>query len=388
MNPSGSNVGLFLRCAHWTKFSDPPETSNDATTVGTAFHAAMENLCKRGSVGDFTEDEGIRKRVLDMDPEGVYADTVPAFAEARAEVAYAYNFATNTSRKLGEGIGRDYGALSEFEIPGTSDLVYRRDDGNLAVVDWKTGERFSADKYADQMMFLGLCAISAPGETATSVELILVHKDEHGNLDRYRRIVGEFELLEFASKVASQMMAEGAPCAGIHCSRQWCKAVAVCDETHKAIEKMVPEDDSGYSMKILSPEDIVDADHFRWLVHRLAAVQAAHKHVMEQVKAFADSVGAVQVEDDLWYGAVKTRYVSITSTDPAEIADVCDIPFEEVVGEMKPATVKKTALERIVKKHAPPRGGKKAWDRAMAEFSYRGKTKERVVVRHDFYKKG
>lgn len=377
MKPSGSSVELFLRCAYWTKFEEPDEVQSAAAGFGTRFHKAMQEVATCGIPGSDAGDD-----VLALRPVEVYQDVVPAGVSARAEVSYAFDFDTMTSRKLGENLGRDYGELCAGEIPGTADLVYTS-GGRLVVVDWKTGDRFDASKYWGQVKFLLLCAMTPEH---VEMEGVLVHVDNHGNVVVHRNLYSPMDLFEFASELKGRLEETGAPCDGIHCSRLYCKGVVACEKTQTALASLAGGDDS-FSMRVMGREDIHGPEHVRWLVHRLAAIQAAHDHVLGVVKAYADEVGAVDLGDGLFYGAVKTPYSSIVGADPATLTEITGLEPERVLACMKPATVLKTALEREVKAAAPARKGAKAWSAVLNELAYRGMMGTREVVRHDIYKK-
>lgn len=70
------------------------------------------------------------------DPEHEFAHLLGP--GARSEVKVAYDTVARTGRIIGEGGGRDYGALGPFEIAGSVDATWIEGD-MLVVLDWKTG---------------------------------------------------------------------------------------------------------------------------------------------------------------------------------------------------------------------------------------------------------
>ncbi len=62
-----------------------------------------------------------------------------------AEVAFAYDVLSGSAREVGRSIGREYGALADSEIPGTTDVLMVQED-HVLLQDYKSG-----NGYAEQL---------------------------------------------------------------------------------------------------------------------------------------------------------------------------------------------------------------------------------------------
>lgn len=92
---------------------------------------------------------------------------------AKAEVAIAYDVATDTARLLGYDIGRDYGELAPFEIPTTLDVLsVAETERTIVIVDWKTGHgRVTEPRKNWQLKFQALAAARYIGAGRVSAHL-------------------------------------------------------------------------------------------------------------------------------------------------------------------------------------------------------------------------
>lgn len=75
-----------------------------------------------------------------------------------AEVAFVLNVKTQTVRFVGKKIGRNYGPIGKWEIPGTLDMICFI-DGVLHVVDWKTRTRVEEAATNPQIGFAAACGM-------------------------------------------------------------------------------------------------------------------------------------------------------------------------------------------------------------------------------------
>lgn len=81
--------------------------------------------------------EAMRAALATIDLSKLPAGQPGAWA---GEVALVYDVAADTAREIGRNIGRAYGALEEWEIPGSLDVEGLADDPDVVVVvDYKTG---------------------------------------------------------------------------------------------------------------------------------------------------------------------------------------------------------------------------------------------------------
>lgn len=209
---SSSKLELAEKCPgaftlHWR------EESNEHSEAGSERHAEDEDAI---NFGDGVEE---------------YIERWPGLVW-RAEVAYAYDISTDTSRLIGCGIGRDYGKLSPFEVPGTIDAE-GRGNGVLVVVDRKGFERQEPASRHRQVRFLALAAARA--QEASSITVAI--RPEIGPMD-VDEIDPMFDLDVIAHEVKQLVLStaklrsdarEGAEprfAVGRHC--RWCPAFDEC----------------------------------------------------------------------------------------------------------------------------------------------------------------
>jgi hypothetical protein len=124
------------------------------------------------------------------------AKLVPA--GARSEVKIAYDVATRTARIIGDGGGRDYGAVAPFEIPGSIDVL-GVDGDSVVIIDWKTGFN-EVDPAASNWQLWGyaLAACRALGKHSAIVRIVYTRT---GIIDSHE--IDALELAEFADKLAA-----------------------------------------------------------------------------------------------------------------------------------------------------------------------------------------
>jgi hypothetical protein len=102
------------------------------------------------------------------------------------ETAYLYDASDYSpgARCLGNNSsrGRAYGAIDDYSIPGTADLVARADD-KLCVVDYKTGKNVTPVRESAQMEFLALCAMLAHNEERCLARIVKIEPDSSHSID-------------------------------------------------------------------------------------------------------------------------------------------------------------------------------------------------------------
>lgn len=190
--PTGSKLHLNELCLGWHTVDDPPQSSqkevHPAAEFGSYLHTVAENEAKRRYDPNsltrveramtaeseaifnphYTEDIG-----APMDAESWGASIVALqdalFAQLKPLAHSEISIELTGSAYLGSNIGRivyDTGARyvnrgynSEAGIHGTGDLIYATDDGDLVVVDWKTGKKAISPLNNIQLMFLALAWI-------------------------------------------------------------------------------------------------------------------------------------------------------------------------------------------------------------------------------------
>lgn len=165
---SASSLGRAFACPGSLHLPIANTSSKDARE-GTARHAEQE--------------DAIRGRDLSRLPAELAA-LIPDGAVVRAEVAVAYDVSTGTTRELGTSIGRAYGTLAPFEIPGTIDL-FATAPGFCLVADHKGHELVDPPTRNEQLLFGALCAAKLCGidEAIAAISYLPTGEVVHATLD-------------------------------------------------------------------------------------------------------------------------------------------------------------------------------------------------------------
>ncbi len=211
MTLTASRIELAMRCRG--AFTLPHDnTRNVFSDAGVERHAEDEQAIGRGEIPP------------------ILAETWPGF-DWHAEVAMAYDTATGEGRSLGQGIDREYGNLSPFEIAGTADAIGRKGD-RLVIFDKKGFDEVTRAAENPQVRFLALAASRI--YKAKHVEVATGHMLR--GLDRAD--LDAFDLDETAQSVRQTMLdvakaqhdaRNGLPvefATGRWC--RWCPAFAAC----------------------------------------------------------------------------------------------------------------------------------------------------------------
>ena len=261
---SSSKLSLVAACegSITLPWRDAPTALSEA---GTARHADDEEAINSGS--------GIEE----------YEERWPGL-QWRAEVAYVYNIATDTARFAGVGIGRNYGQLDPFEVPGTIDAE-GRGNGQLVVVDRKGFERQEPAEQHRQVRFLALAAARyQPAERIT-----VAIRPELGAMD-VAEVDPVFDLRHEALRVRqlvlhSATVRSGARdgtrepqfTVGRHC--RWCPAFDDCPK-QKELRALVVRDEDDPDLALQTFVDDESAAEVYQLWRRIGIL---HKRIGEQI---------------------------------------------------------------------------------------------------------
>lgn len=227
---SSSKLELAERCpgAFTLQWRENPNEHSDA---GNERHSEDETAITAGDV-----------------PEE-YTERWPGL-EWRAEVAYAYDISTDASRFLGCGIGRAYGQLSPFEVPGTIDAE-GRGNGMLVVVDRKGFERQEPASRHQQVRFLALAAARAQEAGAIVVAIRpeigpmdVAELDPMFDLDVIAHEVKQLVLSTAKLRSDARAGADAPFNVGRHC--RWCPAFDDCPK-QKELRALVVRDDEVFA---------------------------------------------------------------------------------------------------------------------------------------------
>lgn len=229
MKVSASKAGLLPHCQFAFRATTPWDDSppGRAAVDGQKFHDAIA-----GVVDPEVKPLAIKgtKWLLDrLNRATAWLDAQNFLSAPEAEVAFAFDWSTGTSRVLGKNIGRKYrqAGKTDDEIAGSADFVIRLPDV-VHVYDWKTG-RAVTDSVWPQMEWLGLFAARAYGVSRAIVRPL--HVTDYGIEDGMQR---EVDLERVARDIRKNVgaIADAWPEPGEHCDREWCPARGGCALYH------------------------------------------------------------------------------------------------------------------------------------------------------------
>lgn len=169
---SASSFSRTAACPGSAALPHIGEESGDAAAKGTVIHKFLEDCVNKG------RDEALR--IVPEEHfsacESINLSELPAgnAASYATEVAFAYNWRTGTARLLPDVQNRNYGALTDDEIPGTVDIVGLTEPAAI-IWDYKTGRGHVDPAESNwQLKILGVAAAAAYGKDEAHVGIIRV----------------------------------------------------------------------------------------------------------------------------------------------------------------------------------------------------------------------
>ncbi len=293
----------------------------------------------------------------------------------RAEVALAFDVATGKGWEIGQGIGRRYGDLGPFAIPGTADVIGRGPAGELVVLDWKSFDpNVSRAAVNAQLHTLALAATRAYGvdscEVAISHEVrpLDVAELDFANLEMFHV---ELRALVERSATARQRVRDGLKLTlttGDHC--RWCGAFNDCD-AQKLLALEVSNGAAAMRFELLMP--LEDDDTARRAYEFFERV----KMLTARLRSALYARGAerpIPLGDGRWFG--KNPKLGATKID----ADVAYNVIREKHGqEVADAAIERKASQAGIKRGLEFAGAKgkvaELQRDVMAEIKKRGGTR-------------
>lgn len=360
--PSASHLALAKLCAHpftggikW-----PWEDQSDAGRFGDRVHLGCEALetgecIYPAAYADLSEEEC---RKLDWCVEGgreLLALTPGLVADV--ELDLRYHVGTGAVRRAARG---------ESKRPGewTVKIDWVALTGDTVLVrDWKTGKQKYTDKAREnpQVRLGAVAAARHFGVKRARVEL--VHLDEDGH-----KIDGaDFDRLELAG-IASELRAlrrsltggPTPPTPGVHCTTHFCKLRGVCSATLSALATAQPVGER-FSVEIR------DAEHARWTLERLPAVEAALESIKKSVKEFARK-GPIPMAGGEVYGwrEASERKVDVDTPERVEALRQVLGDFAHVAVVRPPPKVTLGSIDEAARRLAASRGAKRGAKTSIA----------------------
>jgi len=268
-----------------------------------------------------------------------------------AEVAFAYNFANDTAREIGRGLGRKYPPLKYTEIAGTADIVGLSNDSVL-IADVKTGHQpyVAPARFNKQLRLLALSACRAYGRNTATVELLHLRYD--GTPWRDRAELNAFDLEEFALELqdiaarverAQADVAEGSTpllVTGSHC--RYCDAFTSCSAQTALVRAMASAPDrlDAEIRSALTPQTAGLA------YERLKVAEMCLDRVRKAIYAYAERQ-KIQLPNGMVLGPVETAKESLIGPIARDVlTKMLGQPIADAACEFETS---KAAIRRAIK---------------------------------------
>lgn len=328
---------------------------------GNDRHADQQDAIDAGDLGEM--------------PEKVRA-LIPADATSvRAEVAVAYDVATGGARELGVGIGRSYGSLAPFEIPGTADLVAIA-PGRILIGDWKGFEGVDEAERNEQTLLYALAFARLYGADEVTVAIaylgtgrVDIAKLDTFDLDAY---AGRLRLLHRDVAAQQKRVADG-HMPDVSESRQcrYCPAAHACPAKVALLRRLVSGAEAD-ELELLVPLDVETA---RIAYERLKAAKVLLKRIEAALYAFAaekpiplgqrrffgkhTALGNEKLDGDTVYTTVRAMYGQ-AAADNAVIRSATKKRLKETLAAVeRPPGQSVAAAEKAVLEAVRAAGGAK-----------------------------
>jgi hypothetical protein len=244
--------------------------------------------------------------MLEFDEERNVASAVTwlrqqPFSQIQFEVAYSMS-RDGTVRRILTAEHRDYGELTEGEVPGTLDVVAVREGGRHVIIDWKTGNEVESPAENWQLLLGGLCR--SRFYDLDEVELGIAYT--RGDYVWYdSAVVPRLTLDLFERQLRERMDGDnsGDLRAGKHC--KYCPAAMGCPKQQQALAKaplpteLAESDDFVWTTEApgttLPDGRVVPANNDVQMLLRLPAVGKALEAAEKAIKARAGAAGGIDL---------------------------------------------------------------------------------------------
>lgn len=291
--------------------------------------------------------------------------------EYAAEVAFAYDPATDRGRELGRDLERAYDDLRPGEVPGTADVVGLTADGEGVIIyDYKSGWKTVTPARRNlQLGFLALAACRAYGRRRAHVAIISLKDPERPEFDRWEW--NELELDVWANEILSLLEvvdgqraawrgdADGASLAlavGNHC--EYCPARRRCSAWSTMIVALA-RDPRAELLDLSSPTTLTE-EQIASAWHRLKAMQSILETAETVIKSYATVNGGVDIGDGLTLAPVLTERETVIGRIAREVLE--EKHGKTIADRAAEWKVSKKSIEDALRKVAQERtnaGGKK-----------------------------
>lgn len=320
---TASSAALVHACG-WSFRDDvacPPGATSGAATRGTIFGLLAEQKVNGGLPVKLAEmlaslDEAEGRRLVAMWEHASSWLDVGMRPGWVAERAFAYDLATNVGRELPRLEHRDYSDAKRGEVCGTADLVWI-DGDSVVVADWKTTSDGAPEIDATaQLGWLALFAARAWGYDQARIMTLKV--TEAGVTPIEGEPLDMFDLALIAEQIVADVsrIPGAEPMSGDHCRARYCKAIAICPETSRALEPaLLPV--AALVKRYPFTTAIESPDHLQALMQMRSMVDAASDAVKDAIKTYVGDREIVCSDGT----TIKATYKTMPRESRAELID-------------------------------------------------------------------
>jgi RecB family exonuclease len=325
--------------------------SSKEANRGTQIHHFLETAVTGGrdaALEQVPEDAPWRATCENIDLSWLTTEA----SHIECEVKFAYKPLTDTARQIRGGSVRDYSAVEDDELAGTADLVITRPDGNLVVIDYKTGRHRVHVVESSQMKLLGLMIARAKGLSQVCVSI--VHVSEDGAMDFDELLLRSEDLDRIAQSVrtilshvseARRTVAQGQTpdvSVGDHCA--FCPAYRACPANTSLAKDLLGMSDSPQRVAELPPYQV--GELWEWATRARRVLE----EIEQGLKAYIDNEPVPHPDGVSEIARIESLRESI---DGRIAVPVLESYLGPAASEVIEPSVSKTRLEKFVRAEAP-----------------------------------
>jgi hypothetical protein len=353
-NASASKTDQLLNCQYWASpFVCPPggDTQNIYARFGTAFHKCTEMHLLGGTVliKAIAEkyDVNVNKLQNYYDRWVIVINKMfaqnPHWNQAikHVERKMAYDPFKDEGRFLLSKEDRDYSEKRSTELPGTADLALVCDgyDGELVVIDWKTGQSSYDAENNGQLKSLSLSLSRIYNKLHISVRVFIIRIDDE--LVESNEAFLEPKVLEIHRKklkggLKLAMLPYPPMKIGPDC--KYCNALEVC-----------PSQQDPFSVV---EYDMLDAEEVGFIYDRILAAEKLLQKKRARINQYIASNGPVPRDNGKWLTLKKVTKENISKA--SIVRALGDIKGHEFIDELRnKGVIEESTEERIISVNDP-----------------------------------
>jgi RecB family exonuclease len=351
MRITASSLSRARACLYWARPEVPHAEGppDPARALGNAFHACAAAYIngRKPNVAAIAEKEGVTG-----DAALTLANMFDGWKATRterdwieAEAAFAYDPTTDTARRLGREIGREYAkhGAKPHEICGSADVVIQDPPDRVVIQDFKTGRAGYVERAETNVQLRGLALSAARTYGATTARIEIHYASDTGTTWIDGHDLDELDLDAMAAESRGMVarVPDAQPVPGQHC--HWCPAAAACPATAEAIQQALPLPIAPHALSV----ELTSPEHAAWTLHRLRAVREACDAIEGKVREYADANGPIPTAEGKVWGRVEQQREAIECS--ADALELMRAKLGSAADDAVKVTTSKAAIARAAK---------------------------------------